>query len=90
VDEPHLGEALKGGCLGVAGFPSVACGGHVATREPGVIVCGADEAVELDFMKHGGKGSGCFVGVGRHDEVHNNTIAQSLMNVPDPMLAEVR
>jgi hypothetical protein len=43
------------GFFGVARLPGVARGGRVATRQPRVLMGRPDEAVELDFMKHGGK-----------------------------------
>ena len=56
-EEFHLREALEGGFARVGHGPAMRHGGDVAVGEAGVVVGGADEAVEIHFVGgHGKKG----------------------------------
>ena len=49
----HLGEALQRRLARVARLPAMARAGDIAEAEPCVIVRGADDPVEVDFLEHG-------------------------------------
>ncbi len=51
---PHLGDALQRGCARIAGIALVTGAGDIAEAEPGIIVRGTDDPVEIDFLKRHG------------------------------------
>ena len=48
----HLGDALQRGGTREGRIAAVAGTGNIAQAQPGVIVAGADDPVEIDFLKH--------------------------------------
>ena len=48
----HLGHALQGRLTRKGGLAGIAGGGQIAKTQPGKIMAGAHDAVEIDFLQH--------------------------------------